>query len=223
MDKAAQIEKISVALQEKLAEVYLEKHGEKEWLDWCRKNYKRNRIPYACLPDLLERCGITAGEMFQLVDVTLCYPNDGFQQVAELCAALPEETVARMYSVLLKCTPDVLLQFQEPSPTKRILDLYRRRHQTRNIRLNSPEYMQKSMRAAVNISIRTEDMVQASQDVGASLHWILAFDENTMVYGPTPKVDQVLDVFSFASPEVRRAFVAALQEKVAESREGEGA
>lgn len=205
--------------QEKLRNLFLQTHTQKEWNDFIAHECWRKNITYDTLPVFLQKSGLTMRDLFAHLGIEVAFPNNQAAQIATYCKDLSNDEIQRIYKIVKMTAP--ALPFEDPKmgPLKRLTSLYRTTFSVN--KENKDEARQGKARNNITVSasaISFNSIIQIANEMELSLHWILNLGDEISVYTDSPMIDSILDYFSFSSPQLKKVFLNLLQEICAAKR-----
>ena len=199
----------------KIRDFYLQTHSDGDWRNFLSELDDGVRITYEKLPYVLTRIGMDLNDVTQIG-----WPDQRFKQLAELCEQLDNFTLSMLCSELRTILPQKIICMDESDPIERVREVgvIRNKGWPRSEIRGELGF---HFKPKSSVGIPLEGMVELSKILKISLHWILFWNKDTPVYSKNPRIDLLLDLFSFGSDQVQKGFLGAVKELVRSSKQQE--
>lgn len=172
------------------------------------------RVTYDMLPELLRIAELNGRQLYELMGVTVPWPDEQFRILAERCELLPEKMIDQIFTSAVQMTPNWWMsdEIKEAHPSDRARLLFQHRFpRTMRKTIDCPplEKVWNDQHSAYTIPFL--DFPEVAQTLNVNLHWLLCFDDRTCFFGSRPEIDLILNVFSFMPDRLRQTFFEAVQ------------
>lgn len=180
-------------------------------------------LTFSRLPEILDMLSLSLRDYYRMVGVEIVFPNEKFQEVYEICEKLSDDTLDRIYNTLVELTPSWWSEFPSIMPSERTYQYFNHilaQEQMSYKNELGPGILTQAYSNKV-AGIYPEKYPEISVKWGISLHWLLGFDAHFPVYGKNPKIDVILDGYSFLAESKRDLFLETLYLVLEEERRKE--